>query len=821
MWKKATLLTFTALTLLSQRAHAAVDASLPAGGGLGALAVHVDLPNRTVLRESCPREPCAIRPESLSVPIGLERERLPDASEVTLEVFDLGAGKKAIHVRVPSRDAKEALDPAWEGLFVAGTEPLFVGLTGYVRGEPGERSGVVLRRLSDGSKDVVALGEVQEELRICGEGATVLRPRGLDATTLHWRGATLPGRLPAERRERAIRVVAGSRAGAPADPPLAPLLRAEGASTALGNPASLADGDPETTWSEARPGQGQGEFVLFHAPQEIPITRFAIAVAPKTPKPEGAAPRNFFLATDRALYEVLMPEDAWAHPGAAYDVALPEPVTTSCVALVLGDAYSDGKAKPEVTLAELYAYSGFDTPGADFDHVALALANGGARAEAASGVLKRAGTAGLRAVAVAFPKLDAAGRALAIDVAASAQDCKASSRLLSAALADSDEIVREKAKTKLQEPHCGQEAVPELIASLDVPDRRVPVAELLASVAPRQALEPLANELGKGSAKERARLRSAFAHADEAAPPAELIALLSQEREPGARIELLRASASRLGDAKVAAEGALHQLLEMRPDATARYLLASPIAALAEAGDGQAEEWLVGLLEHDDSAPVRTRAAELAGASARTRAALPGAETDAEPRVREAALKTAGASRVEIAEPGAISALKKDPWTFVRAAAVGALASLPASKAADEALGHAVNDRVPRIRAASIAALSVHAAGTYADVIRDRLEDKHEDSDVRVAAAHAAGALCDAGSVNDLVEYADRGAFSPDASDVALGLAATEALGDLRPVDLANRLKHLRSNGARPDARRAAEAAIAAGGRCPKGRASR
>ena len=82
------------------------------------------------------------------------------------------------------------------------------------------------------------------------------------------------------------------------------------------------------------------------------------------------------------------------------------------------------------------------------------------------------------------------------------------------------------------------------------------------------------------------------------------------------------------------------------------------------------------------------------------------------------------------------------------------------------------------------------------------------------AAAHALGSLCDARSVDDLAGYAVNGASSPNPDEVALGLAATDALGQIHPADLVKRLKSVHAKGARPDAQRAADAAVAGRGTC-------
>jgi hypothetical protein len=58
------------------------------------------------------------------------------------------------------------------------------------------------------------------------------------------------------------------------------------------------------------------------------------------------------------------------------------------------------------------------------------------------------------------------------------------------------------------------------------------------------------------------------------------------------------------------------------------------------------------------------------------------------------------------------------------------------------------------------------------------------------------------------------GASSPDPNDVALGLAATAALGQIHPADLTKRLERIHGKGVRPDAERAADAAVTERGSC-------
>src|SRR5262249_19708529 len=159
---------------------------------------------------------------------------------------------------------------------------------------------------------------------------------------------------------------------------------------------------------------------------------------------------------------------------------LPQPVKTSCVAVVLNEAYSKDGVAPEVTLAEITAYSELDGPGATLDRVAEAL--GGPRAQAAAALLKRVDHGALDAVVGVYDKLDVRGRALAMEVATSESSCDKSAPLLARGMADSDREVARKGAGKLQ--RCGRAAVPALVRALksDAGVRRV-VAPLLASMA--------------------------------------------------------------------------------------------------------------------------------------------------------------------------------------------------------------------------------------------------------------------------------------------------------------------------------------------------
>ncbi len=797
---------------------AATSNAIAPGAELRAVAVRVDLRTQRLHWRVCPALPCVADASSPGAPIPLDAAALPPDREVAVAAVSLGNGRSIIHVKVPL-----ARGLFWEALLAGrDAEPLlFSGITGFSRGEEGERAGQMVQVLPrDGGGNHVLLGDTREDLRICGQAQTPLAPRVLDAQSLVFRGASVQ-RLSPDARAAAKQVVASSRSG-PAEAPLAQLVVATGAST--GAAAALTDGDPATTWVEGRPGDGHGEFVSMRAPFEVPIQRLAIVVSPRPatagqPSPAarvksalsvtGAAPRTFFVVSDATTFAVTMPEDAWMHPGSTYEIPFEEPLRTACLTLVLDEAYAHDEAHPAVTVAEMTAYSTFDAPGATLDDVVLVLRGGGARADAAAAVLKRAGGPGLQAATRGYAKLDPAGRALAMDVAASEPSCEESGPLLVRALADRDREVVRKGRGKLE--RCGKSAEKALIGALRGPDLtlRAHVAPLLGSLASHDAAMALAEVMGQGSAEARLAVRSAFGRAVRTLSAAELGELLAAKGAPETRVDLLRAAGGRLSEAALRANGAFGDLLVPDAPMRTRYLLVTPLAQLARANDGEAATRLVAILAHDPDGPTRARAAEVAEGIAAADGALLAALADPEPRVREAAVKTMGTAH-RAGASDAIAARLSDPWTFVRTAAASTLASLPPSRGADEALARAVKDSSPRVRAAAIAGLSLHRAVAHADAVRARLDDPHEDVEVRVSAARALGAMCIGAAAPRLAELAQMAA-SPvtDEADLQVALTALDALGHLHPADIDARLQKLRAKDVREEVRRAAERARA------------
>ena len=279
---------------------------------------------------------------------------------------------------------------------------------------------------------------------------------------------------------------------------------------------------------------------------------------------------------------------------------------------------------PEVTIAELTAYSAFDAPGATLDQVAKALGGGGARGEAAKAVLERAGDAGLAAAAAAFGSLDAAGRALAIDAAIGAGTCEASAPLLLASMGDRDREVARKGREKLE--RCGKRALPALLAALRARGRRA---------AGERGQARRGDRAGRGDRRARrcararrrgdpGAVRSGLAKAARGAKKEKLAALVTAARGDDAQLELVRALEEELPAIAAEGDAAIDALVSRSPSMRTRYLLVEPIATLARAADGAATARLGAMIVSDPDPAVRAHAAErgagVAGATERARA---------------------------------------------------------------------------------------------------------------------------------------------------------------------------------------------------------
>jgi HEAT repeat protein len=798
---------------LSSPARAApVPAVAKAGGGQPALAVGFDA--RGELRAAvCAKEPCGVDGGSA---LGLPRD-IKDARErARIAIVGIGANRRVVVVTVPTPRQGVSFE-AVVAAPLAGAEPLvlYAGLTGFAQGEDGERRGgmVVVSELDAFGARSVAVGEQQESLRLCGR-PTILATRAVDARDLTLRPAKVQ-RLDAAERARAPRLTA-SRA-LPTAPPAPTLLRATGASSAIGNPSALTDGDPETTWAENRGGSGKGEFVVMNAPGELPLEGLEFSVRPARATPEhGVAPSELWIVTNRQLFAVTFPEDAWSRPGARYVVRFPAPVVSDCVAVALEKGF-DERPDVRVTLAEVGALSALGAT--EVPALVAALSGGGQKADSAKVLLRALGKPGFDATAAAFLGLDEGGRRVALEVLDSAP-CTTSAGPYVEALVGPHAAQRQHARARLQ--RCGPEAAPLLEQKLSAAKPRAfaPLAEELANVAPAESVPIFVRLMSEAEVERRAAIRTALGRVagTRKGAPAFRAALADPATPEVALIDLLRAAGSRAKDLAPESVAAMLRLSGAPAGLRGRYLRVGPLAELA-GSDPHADTLFQQALVADPDSRVRAAAVRAVRDARRFQAELVRALLDDDVRVRIEAAHVLAAAADGPATPALVGRLADDRWPTVRALAATALGSAPRSESTDAHVANALDDSSWLVRRAALGAIGARGARKYAEVVVERLEDDEERLEVRRAGAHALGALCHEPALDLLTSYARKLADPYAAEERGIAYAALGALRELAPPDLKSRLSPLFSKNAPRGVRAAAEAAVLE--RTPRCRAKR
>lgn len=778
------------------------------GGGLDAFEVVFDAKKATISTRRCASAECADGKPPKEIPIPIPARRI-HAGASTVDILPMGGGRQVARVRVVDAERN---DIAFEALFSGmREEPLFAAMTGPLEGDDGVPQSMVLVQDRDATSKTITVVDYREGTRICGQPFTPQRARRVDPSSMQLREGTMD-HLEKKVRDAAPRLVARVRSENAV--PLAQSMLVASGGSAPSWPV-LTDGRADASWPASKAGSGHGEYALLRAPAELPIHAVVITMAAPKQKADKTSSRSFFLATDNALVHVSVPEDAAVNSVRSYEIVWPAPVRTTCLAVVLDEDRLRPPAS-DVAITEIVGLTKFDIEGAKLEDVAKALAS--PRAEEAAALLRRAGPHGVTAVVREYPMLDSRGRALAIDVVSSVGTCDgASGTLLTQALADKEREVRMRAQGRIQ--RCGKSAANSLAEAVRADDeaRRVAAAPLLVSVAPRSALVALSEQLGKGSPETRRAIRASFSRAAPNSSRDKLLGLLTDRNmTPVVRLELLRALGPAVSDVRRESNAVVAELLRESTDMPTRYLLAEPLAQLARTEGATEEEFarLRAIVLRDPDPPVRARALELSAGIAALLPTFSMAALDPDPRVREAALHAIGrTSGVSDGGP-AIRAIKDDDWTFVRVAAASALGGVKPDTASTKALAAALADSSPKVRLAALAALGKQKNLAAAESVRARLDDAREDLDVRALAARTLGDMCVQESVDRLTKLAMLARTPADAADVAIGMAAIEALGALHPVNLEARLAPLRAKEIRSPIRRAADRALSEPGNC-------
>ena len=745
------------------RPASAETAFAPPGRGQAGLAVGVD--GAGVLRaRACDAEPCSVEG---GVDLGVPAAFAARVKAARIAVVGIVSGRRAIVVTVPGESGGQAFE-AIVAVPPGARTPrvLFAGLTGLVEGAEGVRQGkavMIADPDGSGSRSIV-VGEERENLDLCGRRA-LLSPELVNPADMTLRPARMQ-RLSAVEREGAPRLTA-TRVGDDTPRPTVGTLRALGASSAVGSPWALTDGDPKTTWAEGRGGPGRGEFVVMSAPSDLPIAGFELVVQPPDGAPRASVPRDLWLVTRKHVYAVRLPDEAATTPGARFRVQLPEPTDTDCVALVMESAFAE-RADAAVGVAELSLVSEFE--GSTPEALVAALAGGGERAQAAGSVLRAQGERGFAAVAAGYDALDERGRSVALNVL-DAAPCTVSAPIYVRALTTGVEAHVAHASARLK--RCAEAATEPLVTALGEArgESLVRIASELSTVAPDRLVPALLPRLDPKRKVERRALRVVLARA-AATPEATAsvrAALVDPNLGPLPTLELLRALGPRatkfLPEAGVA-------LARVRNDAEFRtqYLALGPAAVLAPHDPG-ARALFESALVDAERPRIRTRALQVAPRTASYASAFQAALASPEVRVREAAAQAIGEAKLAVLSGALADVVTRDDWPLVRRAAAQALGALPDDRRSRAILLEALeDDPSPVVRAAVAESLGARRSPGAAPLLRERVDDREESFDVRRAAALSLGELCDRDSIGLLHAGARREA-DPRGTAEELGLA--------------------------------------------------
>lgn len=776
----------------------------------------------------CASPGCALEPGlDLQLPSTLATQR----NLTQLTVVDIGQGRSAVVARVPDKDASQV----WQAVIVAlpgqpSPKVVFKGVTGYTSGELGLRQGQqvqISEPVDESGMRRILVGDLHEDLTLCHREA-LLSPQLLDPQSLELRPAKVQ-RLSAKERERAEEIVAQpvlENHGEPsavagtsvATAPVmigkdARLLRAVGASSAVGWPNALTDGDPETTWAENRGGAGRGEFVVMKALSDVPISAFDVLVRPtKKSVPNGVGAELIWLITTHEVFKVRFTNDPWKTPGVHYRIGLSHPVVTDCVALVTDSAYGDSP-KAEVTFAELSARTEFEA--ASLENLMGALAGGGPRAEAAGSVLAGMGEPAFQAINAGFNELDEGGRRVALDVADHAP-CELSTPVYIKALASNIEEQQKHALERIR--RCGTKSQSLLVAAVETAEgpRLTRIIEALSQVSPAAAIDIIVNRLGKHS-RETHSLRELLSRAVQSPSADDAIrgVLARGDLSNETAVSFLMALRGRETDFGEAVAEWIGKLTAASSDWQMRYRLVNAAAPVAPAHPG-VRQWLSQVMTSDESPFVRKQAAAVVTLPQLFQPELLHALKDPEVRVREAAAQALSSRAGVFAKQALFERLRQDAWPLVRSAVADALAVQPPDTTIDKQLAESVSDSAPMVRSRAIDALGRRQAFAQAPAILEHFQSRDEQLRVRMSAARALGWLCYEKAVPALSDRALT-LRDPvlDAEQRSLAGVSLAALSRIHPAHLEQLLKPILADKNTPPAvRRIVQSALDAKERC-------
>ncbi|HEY8924979.1 MAG TPA: HEAT repeat domain-containing protein, partial [Polyangia bacterium] len=493
---------------------------------------------------------------------------------------------------------------------------------------------------------------------------------------------------------------------------------------ALASPTGLDDGDPKTVWAEGLGGDGRGEFLTARTTGAAGARVRGLRLVPgDASSPAAWKAHNRIKGLSIALgaeperrFEVEFPQDpaavAGAAPGDPYWIALPAPVPTACVTVVIRDVYRGGEAGPRsgggtTAISDLEVFTDLD----DGDGVPRLIADAAARPDCAGRVPTLVGlgasavkplTEGLRAATAA----GAPGRACLVQALAQIEATRedtaaleALARALGGLSAPEEQAVTAAFK---KAPHPPVPALAEALGARAAGAAdRARAARILGELDAEDAARALLAAVGEGSPDMRLEIVQALGRAPRASvqlieqamsrPPATpsgpsasagaAPAITGGGNPSAARdADLVRVLASLARRSEAESSAALAVLRGVLGEPARPFeVRARAVMALGAVGGDRAVGDLAPIATRADDPVIRALAVrELAGIDGDPAAtgALREALRDRDPQVREAAAEGLGARRDAAAEPLLIAGAKQEEWPLVRRAEIGALGQL-------------------------------------------------------------------------------------------------------------------------------------------------
>jgi HEAT repeat protein len=535
---------------------------------------------------------------------------------------------------------------------------------------------------------------------------------------------------------------------------------AAGDAARLRPPTAVNDGNPETAWTTD--GDGRGQILTARSSGGFPITGLRLLPGDTSSEKSyrsSARPHRLSLIFSKdpsQNIEVELAEDA---DGGAkrfrepYWIALPKPVASSCVTVLVRDVTS---TKSAMSIADIDVLTELDGSQAA-DRLVADMARG-VSCEARQPLLVSLGVSALAKVAAAIPLASPGpGReclveALAALVAAGATPSADTAAALVAAI---DHATRGEEKTILKLLP-GMTAAPvENIAAVLLDNKRpdadrARAARVLAAMSQTEARAKLLGAVGLGSHALRKAVREIVSGLKG---PTLAAALAAREAstENGRRADLLLiagALASREPDLVPAALSALRAPLH----GTASFEeQARAIEGLGLLRDPLARDELIDVRTHHGDGVLRSLAVnELVSAEGAV-PALRAALDDTDPRVRETAAASLGHKNDKPSAKAIIAGAKQEPWPQVRRAEIAALGELCTAEG-NELLIRAFQRDVAEIRQVALVGIAHCYQAKATGLLLRTLGRLAESADMRSLAARLLGERKDPKTVAGIAE---------------------------------------------------------------------